>query len=201
MPRTLRSRRLDGQDGPSCTAYTMDVLEPKDHGEALARFRSEVIGALTRMELPRGQLAARLHARSEQRFRPPGATATRTFVVPTLERWYRRYKCGGLAALRPEERADKGAARASPSSSSTSHRAVHHRHAAPQLVVVALAQPALAATHRALDSAHPLLAPDSSPSPPLLDDKEHCAHPRRPRRKRPRSPPRRLRPPHPRRQR
>ncbi len=46
---------------------------------------------------------------------------------------------------------------------------------APQLVVVALAQAALAATHRALDSAHPLLAPDSSPSPPMLDDKEHCA--------------------------
>ena len=90
----------------------MDVLDPKDHGEAVALFRSEVVGVLTRLELPRGALAARLEVLSQQRFRPPGATATRTFAVPTLERWYRRYKRGGLAALRPEPRADKGAARA-----------------------------------------------------------------------------------------
>lgn len=90
----------------------MDVLDPKDHGEAVALFRSEVVGVLTRLELPRGELAARLEVLSQQRFRPPGATATRTFAVPTLERWYRRYKRGGLAALRPEPRADKGAARA-----------------------------------------------------------------------------------------
>ncbi len=38
----------------------MDVLDPKDHGEAVALFRSEVVGALTRLELPRGALAARL---------------------------------------------------------------------------------------------------------------------------------------------
>lgn len=90
----------------------MDVLVPKDHGEAVALFRSEVVGVLTRLDLPRGELAARLTRLSEQRFRPPGATATRTFAVPTLERWYRRYKKGGLAALRPVVRADKGAARA-----------------------------------------------------------------------------------------
>jgi transposase InsO family protein len=90
----------------------MDVLEPKDHGEAVALFRSEVVGVLTRLDLPRGELAARLEMISQQRFRPPGATATRTFAVPTLERWYRLYKKGGLAALRPETRADKGAARA-----------------------------------------------------------------------------------------
>lgn len=90
----------------------MDVLDPKDHGEAVALFRSEVVGALTRLELPRGELAARLLVLSQERFRPPGASATRTFAVPTLERWYRRYKKGGLSALRPEPRADKGAARA-----------------------------------------------------------------------------------------
>jgi transposase InsO family protein len=90
----------------------MDSLTPKDHAEAVALFRSEVVGALTRLDLPRGELAARLQLLSEQRFRPPGATATRTFAVPTLERWYRRYKKGGLSALRPEPRADKGAARA-----------------------------------------------------------------------------------------
>ena len=90
----------------------MDVLDPKDHGEAVALFRSEIVGALTRVELPRGELAARLELLSRERFRPPDATTTRTFAVPTLERWYRRYKRGGLAALVPAPRADKGAARA-----------------------------------------------------------------------------------------
>jgi len=89
----------------------MDVLDPKDHGEAVALFRSEIVGALTRVDLPRGELAARLELLSRERFRPPGAAATRTFAVPTLERWYRRYKRGGLAALVPAPRADKGAAR------------------------------------------------------------------------------------------
>ena len=36
----------------------MAVLDPKDHGEAVALFRSEVVGVLTRMELPRGKLLA-----------------------------------------------------------------------------------------------------------------------------------------------
>src|SRR5580658_5384600 len=90
----------------------MENLTPKDHAEAVALFRSEIVGALTRIDLPRGVLAEKLEALSQQRFRPPGATATRTFAVPTLERWYRLYKKGGLAALRPEPRSDRGAARA-----------------------------------------------------------------------------------------
>ncbi len=93
-------------------AIRMENLTPKDHAEAVALFRSEIVGALTRIDLPRGALAERLEALSQQRFRPPGATATRTFAVPTLERWYRHYKKGGLAALRPEPRSDRGAARA-----------------------------------------------------------------------------------------
>lgn len=47
---------------------------------------------------------------------------------------------------------------------------------APQLVAVALAQAALAALHRALDSAHPILAalgPSSPPTP--LSDSERFA--------------------------
>lgn len=90
----------------------METLTPKDHAEEVALFRSEVVGALTRLDLPRGELAARLESLSQQRFRPPGASATRTFAVPTLERWYRLYRKGGLAALRPEPRSDRGAARA-----------------------------------------------------------------------------------------
>ena len=47
---------------------------------------------------------------------------------------------------------------------------------APQLVVVSLAQAALAALHRALDSAHPVLAATKARTdPPELSDCEHFA--------------------------
>jgi hypothetical protein len=50
-------------------------------------------------------VTALLRELSERRYRPPGAKITRTFSVPTLERWLRRYRKGGLEALRPEPRA------------------------------------------------------------------------------------------------
>jgi transposase InsO family protein len=89
----------------------MDTLVPKDHAEAVAVFRSEVIGSLCRRELGHGALRAELVAVSRQRFRTPGADVTRTISVPTLERWYYAYKRGGLAALRPRPRKDRGRAR------------------------------------------------------------------------------------------
>jgi len=47
---------------------------------------------------------------------------------------------------------------------------------APQLLAVALTQAALAATHRALDSAHPILAVTSRlTAQPSLADSEHFA--------------------------
>jgi hypothetical protein len=51
----------------------MKDLSPKDHAEAVALFRSEVVGALTRRELDRGELADALLELSKQRFRPPGS--------------------------------------------------------------------------------------------------------------------------------
>ena len=38
----------------------MDTISPKDHGEAVALFRSEIIGALCRRDLDRGELRAAL---------------------------------------------------------------------------------------------------------------------------------------------
>jgi transposase InsO family protein len=87
-------------------------LGPRDHAEAVALFRAEIIGALARQELSRGELRARLRALSKQRFRSPGSRYTRCFAVSTLERWYYRYKEGGLAALRSNGRNDRGRARA-----------------------------------------------------------------------------------------
>jgi transposase InsO family protein len=88
-----------------------DRLEPEDHGEAVALFRSEVIGALTRRDLDHGELRAELRALADRAYRPPDADATRRYSVPTLERWYYAYRQGGLAALRPTPRSDRGRAR------------------------------------------------------------------------------------------
>ncbi len=89
----------------------MERLTPKDRGEHTALFRAEVIGSLARREISRGELAAALRAIAAQRFRPPGAVATRTYAVPTLQRWYYALRRGGLAALVPKPRGDRGRAR------------------------------------------------------------------------------------------
>jgi transposase InsO family protein len=83
-------------------------LAPKDHAEAVARFRSEIVGALTRRDLDRGELRAVLRALSQERFRPPGSDITRCISFTTLERWYYAYRQGGLDALRPMPRGDRG---------------------------------------------------------------------------------------------
>jgi transposase InsO family protein len=83
-------------------------LAPKDHAEAVARFRSEIVGALTRKELQRGELRAALRALAGERFRPPGSDLTRRIAFTTLERWYYAYRRGGLDALRPLPRGDRG---------------------------------------------------------------------------------------------
>jgi transposase InsO family protein len=90
----------------------MEKLVPRDHGEAVAVFRSQVIGALMHRTLSRGELREALKDLSQQRFRPPGLAHTRCFSVPTLERWYYRWRKGGLGALVPRPRKDRGSARA-----------------------------------------------------------------------------------------
>ena len=86
-------------------------LAPKDHAEAMALFRAGVIGGLRHRELTRGELRRELDALSRQRFRPPGASRTRTFGVSTLERWYYAYRDRGLEGLRSRARNDRGRAR------------------------------------------------------------------------------------------
>ena len=43
--------------------------------------------------------------------RPPGSDTTRTYSTPTLERWLYAFKKGGLAALAPRARTDRGRGR------------------------------------------------------------------------------------------
>jgi len=82
----------------------MDTLTPKDRAEEVALFRSQVIGGLAHCTLLRGQLAKELLALSQKKLRPPGHDRTRTYSVPTLERWLYAYRDGGLVALRPGSR-------------------------------------------------------------------------------------------------
>jgi transposase InsO family protein len=89
----------------------MESLKPRDHAEEIALFRSEVIGGLARRDLDRGELRAELAGLAGKRFRPPGRPHTRTYSVPTLERWYYAYRRRGLEALRPSGRSDRGRAR------------------------------------------------------------------------------------------
>lgn len=89
-----------------------DEIGPKDAAEEVALFRAQVIGPLLcRGALPHGELAAALRELSEMHWRPPGSTVTRTYSVATLERWLYAYRSGGLAALRPTPRSDRGHAR------------------------------------------------------------------------------------------
>ena len=79
-----------------------DDLKPKDHAEAIALFRAQVLGPLLCADLNRRELAMRLRELSKRRYLPPGSKVTRTFAVSTLERWYYRHRAQGLAGLRPE---------------------------------------------------------------------------------------------------
>ena len=70
-----------------------DEMRPKDDREAVALFRAQLLGPLLcRGALERGELAELLRALSEERVRPPGSDITRTYSVPTLERWYYAYR-------------------------------------------------------------------------------------------------------------
>ena len=88
----------------------MTDIKVRDHAEQVALFRAEIIGALSRQELPRGELRAALRSMNERHYRPPCSPTTRTFSVPTLERWYYRYRKRGLEGLRPQPRSDRGCA-------------------------------------------------------------------------------------------
>ncbi|MCA9539731.1 MAG: helix-turn-helix domain-containing protein, partial [Myxococcales bacterium] len=86
--------------------------KPVDRAEAVALFRAMLLGDVLASDLGRGELATRLRALSEQRFRPPGSDTTRRYGVSTLERWYYAYCADGLAGLRPAPRSDRGHAKA-----------------------------------------------------------------------------------------
>ena len=86
----------------------MKDLTPKDHAEAVATFRHAVIGPMCARELTHGELAEALREIANTRVRPPGSKLTKMYSVPTLERWLYAYRNGGLPALQPRARNDRG---------------------------------------------------------------------------------------------
>ena len=92
--------------------FILESFKPRDHAEAVALFRAEIIGALARRDLGHGELHAALVKLASHRYRPPGAENARRFGVSTIERWYYAYRNGGLEALMREPRSDRGPCRA-----------------------------------------------------------------------------------------
>jgi len=86
-----------------------DTLTPKDHAEAIAVFRAQVIGPLLcRDERAHGDLAEAIRELSQTPVKPPGSDTHRTYSVPTLQRWYYAFRRDGLAGLTPRARSDRG---------------------------------------------------------------------------------------------
>ena len=84
---------------------------PRDHGEAIALFRASIVGAVVQRELSRGELAIALRTIAACKYRPPGSRVSKQFSLATVERWFYAYRRGGLDALRPAPRSDRGRAR------------------------------------------------------------------------------------------
>lgn len=89
----------------------MTKLTPHDHAERVALFRQQIIGSVSCRELAHGELRAELIDLSKKLFRFPGSAVTRTYSVPTLERWYYAHREHGLEGLKPKGRSDRGRAR------------------------------------------------------------------------------------------
>lgn len=86
-------------------------LEPRDHGEVVALFRASIVGAIVQREMSRGELALALRTIAACKYRPPGRRVSKQYSLATLERWFYAYRRGGLEALRPAPRSDRGRAR------------------------------------------------------------------------------------------
>lgn len=86
-----------------------DELKAKDPTEAVALFRHALIGALcARGTLTHGELATELRVLSSRAVRPPEAKCTRHYGASTYEAWLYAYRRGGLEALKPKRRRDRG---------------------------------------------------------------------------------------------
>ena len=82
---------------------TIDSGQPRSHAEEVALFRHAIIGDLLVSELTPGALNATLKERASKRYRPPGASASRSYHWKTLQRWLLSAR-KGLTDLQPASR-------------------------------------------------------------------------------------------------
>jgi transposase InsO family protein len=82
----------------------IDKTPVPTRAEAVALFRLGVIGDLLARDLSPGELREELIARAAQRYRPPGAAASRTFHWKTLQAWFYAARRGGHSKLLPASR-------------------------------------------------------------------------------------------------
>jgi hypothetical protein len=85
-----------------------ESIQPKDHAEAVAIFRAQVIGPLVARTLVRGELASAISEIAASPLRAPGCGSPRLYAPTTIERWYYAFRVGGLEALKPRLRSDRG---------------------------------------------------------------------------------------------
>lgn len=85
--------------------------ENNDRRQQVALFRFERIADLLRLEAGSKALRQRLRERAGQECSMPG-TSRRRVSATTLRRWMARYRAGGLEALHPKPRSDRGRRRA-----------------------------------------------------------------------------------------
>lgn len=78
-------------------------LSTPNRAEELALFRLAIVGDLVVSDPAEGTLEAELKRRAKRRYRPPGASASRTYHWKTLQRWLLAAR-GGLEALQPVSR-------------------------------------------------------------------------------------------------
>jgi len=60
-----------------------DSLVSRNHAEAVALFRAQVIGAVARSQLDYSELAAELRELAGRKYRPPGRRTTKQYGVST----------------------------------------------------------------------------------------------------------------------
>ncbi len=86
-----------------------DELKPKDHAEAIALFRAQLIGPLLcRDVMSHGERTEVLRELSRAVVKPPEAEVSRMYAPSTLERWLYAYRKDGLDGLKPKLRSDRG---------------------------------------------------------------------------------------------
>ena len=83
----------------------------EDDRQTLALWRYAILGPLVSMRLGHGDLRAMLREAATKLYEHPLTGKQTQVSARTLETWYYRYHWGGLAALVPRPRKDRGRAR------------------------------------------------------------------------------------------